>query len=109
MKNLAQAAVYIDPAGQAVIGTTQQGQSIFNSAEQGGDRVLPLGSTFTEPPVIGDIDEKIGVAINILSCEVRENIFKANKDGGLDAAIRQGEWDGGIAGRKTSLNRCKPL
>jgi hypothetical protein len=54
-KNLAETPPSIDPAGQAVVAATEQGQIILDGAEQTAGAMLPLGGAFTEPPVVGEV------------------------------------------------------
>ena len=63
-KDLAQAAVGVHPAGEAVVGAADEGEAVFDGAEQGGGGVLPLGGTFAEPAVVGEVDQEIGVVVS---------------------------------------------
>src|SRR5436190_1055275 len=77
--------------------------------------MLPLGSTFAKPTVVGQIEEEIEIGRNVFAGKVRENVFETNENGGLEPKAWQIEDDGSFAGREVSFalhhigNEGKPL
>src|SRR5882724_10899116 len=49
-----EAAMSIRPAGQAVVGATNERDAILDGAKNGGGGVLPLRGAFAEPAVVGE-------------------------------------------------------
>ena len=65
--HLAHPALGIDPAGQPVVGAADQRQPVLDRAEHGAGRLLPLRRAFAEPTVVGEVDEKVEMALRVLS------------------------------------------
>ena len=68
----------VDPASQAVVGATHEGQTVFDRAENGVGRVLPLRRAFSEPAVVRQVQQEIRVRPDVLSRLVRERIFETD-------------------------------
>src|SRR5207253_297434 len=54
-------ALRIDPAGEAVIGAAHQRQAVLDGAEDGIGGVLPLRGAFSEPSIVAQVQQKVGV------------------------------------------------
>ena len=102
LKHLADATRGIDPAGEAIIGTADEGDVIFNGAKDSGCGVLPLSGTFAEPSVVGEVDEEIGIGKSVVASQVWEYVFEANEDGDIDAEVGHLERDHAVTGRKAA-------
>ena len=76
------AAMGIYPASDARVGATNERHAIFNRAKRGRRGLLPLCRAFAEPAVVGDVHQKIGIRIDALAREMRENILETNEHGG---------------------------
>ena len=75
------AAVAVNAAGHAVVGAAEQGQAVFDGAENRIGHVLPLLGTVAEPAVIGEVDEEIQVVLRRRAGHAGERVFKADQRG----------------------------
>jgi hypothetical protein len=62
----------VNPAGNAVVTTTDERQVQLDRPKQRVNHVQPLGGTVPKPTVIGQIQEKIRLSILTLANFVRE-------------------------------------
>ena len=51
----------INPTGNPVIGAANQGNPIFNGAQDPGSGLLPLAGALAKPAVVGQVEQKVGV------------------------------------------------
>lgn len=89
-----EAPEFIDPAGEAVVGATDERGAVFNRPENRRGRVLPLGGAFAKPSVVGQVEEKISVLLDVVADEMRERVFKTDEDAGGEAEFAQMEGNG---------------
>jgi len=85
LEELPHPALGIDPAGDAVVAAAEQGAAIFHRAQGGAGEVLPLRRALTEPAVVGQVHEQIGVDVDVVADVMRERVFKADQRGELVA------------------------
>jgi len=57
----------IDPASQAVIATAQEGEAVFDRTKKSAHAVLPLGRSFSEPAVIGQVHQEIDIVAGVFA------------------------------------------
>src|ERR1035441_4294177 len=64
VEDLAQAALGVNPTGEAVVGATDEGQPVLHGAEDGGCGMLPLCGAVPKPAVVGEVDQEISVVVS---------------------------------------------
>ena len=108
-KDLVQAAPGIHPAGQSVVGATDQGEIVLDRAEDRPDGLLPLCRAFSEPAVIGQVEEEIGVGEDRFAGQMRENVLEADQDRGADPQFGDAEGHGPIPRLETARDGGQAL
>src|ERR1017187_754330 len=90
-KDLAQSAMGVRPAGDAVVGASDERETVLDGAEHGGCGVLPLGGAFAKPTVVGEVHQEIDVVVGGFTAKVGEDVLKADQGRGSRVRVGQDE------------------
>src|ERR1051325_9561432 len=100
--NVVHRAVRVYPAGESVVGTSDERQPVFYGTEGGGRGVLPLRGALVEPAIVGQVQDEICLVVHRGAGQVRKDIFEANQDRSFEAQVGNGKPTGSVSAGETS-------
>jgi len=103
------AALWIDPAGDAVVAGTYERHAVLDGAEHGVGEVLPLLGAFAKPAVVGQVDHQVGVVVDVLAGAMGETILEADERSGTHAEVPEVELGSIGAGSESAGDGREPF
>src|ERR1035441_2092803 len=108
-EDLAQSAMGVRPAGDAVVGAPDERETVLDGAEHGGGGMLPLGGAFAKPTVVGEVHQEIDVVVGGFTAKVGKDVLEADQGRGSRVRAGKDEGDGVVAGGEAAFDGCEPL